>query len=599
MYQYLSIPDPNSLQNGHHALAYFGPKWWFTLHMIQTPLVGLVAIGLWLMMEGIEDADGLAANIFAWLARISTFVFLIYYTVLDSIAGIGLGRTMVLVTKDTTTWTPEKVEVVQQLLNKVWGDGWVGGTGSVISLTGSWAIFFAALFAAIALLLTKKVPWPPLLILIAFGWELQRGHPSYDGPIAFSLLIISATWIYFKSDVMNNKNETDWTIKHLKEHLQAAVDLEFWTIPFYMSAMYSIKDRNLPAYQMLRTVVNQEMLHLQCAANIANAYGLSPTIHDPPYEGQKIPHLKFPKQEVEEYEPYTAEIGPLNEEHINAMCLIEHPEENPELQELKIHLKKYGTRDLQDNLNNHLEKYNKTDLKDYLKTDIKDYPSIGAFYNALRVGAHVYQDLIQGGVKQVDYFSAFYRNMPNMTITESGAAGFNQVNLLIDLIIDQGEGDPDHEYYNDKGHSDEGEIPSAFQNIADDTKPKDDHFAKFTQIKGNGGVQGQKLPNTYIVEEPRNYTEEQKQLEENLIEQFRLLMKLLDQLFKGDHQLLEDDKHNPENFFSTMASVGGAIKNCWLNGVTPKYSLETAKSESIIYSWAMSRPVNLAGELES
>ena len=61
-----------------------------------------------------------------------------------------------------------------------------------------------------------------------------------------------------------------WTPKNLKAHIQYAVDLEFWTIPFYMSAMYSIKDRTSDAFQLIQSVVNQEMLHLQSASNIAN-----------------------------------------------------------------------------------------------------------------------------------------------------------------------------------------------------------------------------------------------------------------------------------------------------------------------------------------
>jgi hypothetical protein len=31
-------------------------------------------------------------------------------------------------------------------------------------------------------------------------------------------------------------------------HLQAAVDLELWTIPFYMAAMYSIQDPATDAF---------------------------------------------------------------------------------------------------------------------------------------------------------------------------------------------------------------------------------------------------------------------------------------------------------------------------------------------------------------
>jgi hypothetical protein len=48
MYQYLSQAEPHSAAH-HHALDYFGPRWWLVLHMIQTPMVGLVAVGLLLM----------------------------------------------------------------------------------------------------------------------------------------------------------------------------------------------------------------------------------------------------------------------------------------------------------------------------------------------------------------------------------------------------------------------------------------------------------------------------------------------------------------------------------------------------------------------
>ena len=339
-----------------------------------------------------------------------------------------------------------------------------------------------------------------------------------------------------------NMTPDDWTIKHLKEHLQAAVDLEFWTIPFYMSAMYSIKNRSSSAYQMLRTVVNQEMLHLQCAANIANAYGLSPAIYVPPYKGKAIPHLKFPRKEKEDYRPYTAEIGPFNLEHINAMCLIEYPEyEDTELQQ----------------------------GKSLLEKNIGKYPSIGAFYRALRIGAEHFKDSIKGGRRQVNYFSAFYRNMPNMAITESGAAGFDQVALLIDIIVEQGEGECKKN----------PTIPSAFQNTADDTEPGYDHFAKFSRFKKDMGVDKKPLADVYTAKACSEYTDEDKQLVTILTEQFNQLRYLLQKLFSGE---------NPENFFSIMASVGGAISNCWHHGVTPEFSEKADlqagnESQSIIY----------------
>jgi hypothetical protein len=198
MYAYLSHPAPYTPQ--HHALGYFGPSWWFMLHMIQTPMMGLVAVGLWLFVDGITVADGAAAATAAWLSRGATFVFLVYYTALDAIGGIGLGKTIELtehLARDGQL-TSEQVQGVALVLNATWTNPWVGGVGSFISETGSWAVFCSALFAALGLFLAHKAPWPALLLLVAFGWELQLSHTMPHGPIAFSLLISSALWIWWQ-----------------------------------------------------------------------------------------------------------------------------------------------------------------------------------------------------------------------------------------------------------------------------------------------------------------------------------------------------------------------------------------------------------------
>jgi hypothetical protein len=196
MYEFLSKPEP--YDSHYMALAYPGPDWWFLLHMIQTPLVGLVSVGLWLLVGRVEREDGVLPVMFAWLSRVATFVFLIYYTALDAIGGFGLGRAM-LNTENLAAagrLTPDQVDGVRLLLDTNWQDPWIGGVGSFISLTGSWAVFAASVSAALALLLTRKVPWPPLLLMVAFGWVLQTSHASPYGPIAFGLLIISTLWIW-------------------------------------------------------------------------------------------------------------------------------------------------------------------------------------------------------------------------------------------------------------------------------------------------------------------------------------------------------------------------------------------------------------------
>ena len=59
---------------------------------------------------------------------------------------------------------------------------------------------------------------------------------------------------------------------------QLALQVEFSTIPVYLSGMYSISDKASTAYQALRTVVMEEMFHLNQAANLVVALGGLPRL---------------------------------------------------------------------------------------------------------------------------------------------------------------------------------------------------------------------------------------------------------------------------------------------------------------------------------
>ena len=83
--------------------------------------------------------------------------------------------------------------------------------------------------------------------------------------------------------------------------LQKAFELEFYTIPLYLTALYSIKDGyNTEAYNIIRSVVMQEMLHMLQAANLLISVGGRPVIDSattaPKYPatglpGGVLPHL--------------------------------------------------------------------------------------------------------------------------------------------------------------------------------------------------------------------------------------------------------------------------------------------------------------------
>ena len=86
------------------------------------------------------------------------------------------------------------------------------------------------------------------------------------------------------------------TVPMLRRYLQKALVLEYSTIPPYLTAMYSIKaGENGEVYDVIRSVVMQEMLHMAQVANILIALGGRPIIDDkkyvPSYPGKLPAHV--------------------------------------------------------------------------------------------------------------------------------------------------------------------------------------------------------------------------------------------------------------------------------------------------------------------
>lgn len=87
-------------------------------------------------------------------------------------------------------------------------------------------------------------------------------------------------------------NETPGDRQALQNAAQLALQVEFSTIPVYLTGMYSITDNSSDAYQTLRSVVMEEMFHLNQMANIVVALGALPRFTGdaaPVYPGY-LPH---------------------------------------------------------------------------------------------------------------------------------------------------------------------------------------------------------------------------------------------------------------------------------------------------------------------
>ncbi len=83
------------------------------------------------------------------------------------------------------------------------------------------------------------------------------------------------------------------TKEKLRGSLQAALYLEFATIPPYLTAVYSMEDKSAEAYQIIRSVALEEMLHINLVCNLLLAIGYTPLFVKPasdPFNGL-VPYI--------------------------------------------------------------------------------------------------------------------------------------------------------------------------------------------------------------------------------------------------------------------------------------------------------------------
>jgi Ferritin-like len=109
----------------------------------------------------------------------------------------------------------------------------------------------------------------------------------------------------------------------LRQSLQAAIELELSTIPPYLCGMWSIKDQSGPTYDLINSVVLEEMLHMGLACNMLTAIGGTPQINTriPSYPGP-LPGGVRPE--------LTVYLAGLSKEYLlHVYMQIEYPEAGP------------------------------------------------------------------------------------------------------------------------------------------------------------------------------------------------------------------------------------------------------------------------------
>ncbi|MFD7659274.1 ferritin-like domain-containing protein [Actinosynnema sp. NPDC059797] len=321
-----------------------------------------------------------------------------------------------------------------------------------------------------------------------------------------------------------------WTLKDVRVHLEYAVNLELWTIPYYMTVMYSIKDIGHPDFRRIQSVVHQEMLHAELAANVYNSFPPAEDEREPdkgleigPFHYVKelgVPHLDFglDDEAVEKYGEPDAGLGPLDQVRIGTMCLIELPESAPPS----------------------------------FDPGGDEYATIGDFYTALMSGMEENTRFVRGNRKQVAHFGRFYRGLSHTTVTGDGEAGLDQALELVKVITEQGEGRTD-------GNTD---IERRYRNTADGYENSASHFEKFNAIRAD--VLAGRAPEVYrhTGADPDDGHGDPRPV---LVENFGRLISFIQDMFNG---------HRPDHphFGELMPTVGANILTCWRRGFVPRFS---------------------------
>jgi hypothetical protein len=186
----------------------------------------------------------------------------------------------------------------------------------------------------------------------------------------------------------------------IKSALQTAIELECSTLPLYLSAMFSLQVQNYNAYNQIRSVVMEEMVHMAIAANLLSAIGGTPQI--------KSLNFRFPMHGLTggaEPDLYIG-LAKLSRRQLKNFMRIETPES------------------LLRRMNRH-----------------ETYPTISTFYNGIRQAILDNADAVHAAIKAGGTSNQVYDDIGLVQIKYvEGMDPIPDVIAGIEEILEQGEG---------------------------------------------------------------------------------------------------------------------------------------------------------------
>jgi hypothetical protein len=155
--------------------------WFMWFHFIQVPLIGLIALGVYLLTDRLE---GQAVMVSRWAIG----VFAVFFSAYDAAAGIGTGYALRNAQGLSAGAQQAIYEAVKDMpvLSLIFGLSVVGSLAWVVSLV-----------AAAMALRRAGAALGPFILLILAGVFLMGGHPYPAGTLAFGSFFLAAAWLEF------------------------------------------------------------------------------------------------------------------------------------------------------------------------------------------------------------------------------------------------------------------------------------------------------------------------------------------------------------------------------------------------------------------
>jgi hypothetical protein len=149
------------------------------LHFAQMFLIAGLAYSLWLLVDGLESRA-------ATVTRVLILPFVILYTTLDAIAGLGMG--------DLVRMANELPAAEQATIGPFIEELREPDIGGYVIYLGAGLSWVAAVVAA-TVAVKKRGPRSALVLMALGALIFAVGHPKPTGPIGMSLFLAGVLWL--------------------------------------------------------------------------------------------------------------------------------------------------------------------------------------------------------------------------------------------------------------------------------------------------------------------------------------------------------------------------------------------------------------------